>query len=220
MNYNSQIGQDKFVLNVLNNKKRGFFVEIGSNHPITINNSYILENENNWTGIMVEFNNSYLPLYKQHRPNSIHIINDATQIDYKTLFETNSVPLCMDYLQIDLEVNNGSTLKVLQKLDNDVFDTYKFATVTFEHDIYHTNFDNTREESRKIFEKRGYKRVLEDIHYAGNPFEDWYVHPDLVNMDYIRQLQELNKNNYEPKYIAHIDCVVNSINWENIMYLE
>jgi len=41
--YNGQAEQDKFVLNVMKHKQNGFFLEIGSNHPIHINNSYILE---------------------------------------------------------------------------------------------------------------------------------------------------------------------------------
>lgn len=56
-----------------------------------------------------------------------------------------------------------STIKTLEKLDNEVFDIYKFARVTYEHDIYHTNFDNTRLKSRQIFIKRGYVCVFEDI---------------------------------------------------------
>jgi len=146
--YNAQAEQDKFVLHVLQHKQNGYFLEIGSNHPITINNTYLLEKKYNWKGIMVEYDSSFLPLYKEHRNNSIHVINDATMIDYKTLFYSNNMPLTIDYLQIDLEVNNGSTLKTLEKLNNEVFDTYKFSTVTFEHDIYHTNFNNTREKSR------------------------------------------------------------------------
>ena len=38
--YFSQACQDKFILNVLKEKKNGFFLEIGSNHPININNTY------------------------------------------------------------------------------------------------------------------------------------------------------------------------------------
>jgi hypothetical protein len=30
-----QANQDKFVLNVLKEKRNGYFLEIGSNHPIT-----------------------------------------------------------------------------------------------------------------------------------------------------------------------------------------
>jgi hypothetical protein len=31
---------------------------------------------------MVEYESNFLSLYKQHRPNSIHVINDATKVDY------------------------------------------------------------------------------------------------------------------------------------------
>jgi len=213
--YLGQAQQDKFILNILKEKTNGYFLEIGSNHPININNTYLLENKYHWKGIMVEYQESYLPSYKQYRPNSIHIINDATKIDYKNLFESNNIPLTLDYLQIDLEANNGSTIKTLQKLDEEIFDKYKFATVTFEHDIYHTNFDNTREKSREIFNKRGYFCVFEDINQNYiNPYEDWYVHPELVDMDYVQKLKETNNKHYKNLNIHNI----NSINWEDIEY--
>ena len=153
--YNGQVLQDKFVLNVHKFKKNGYFLEIGGNDPININNSYLLEKHYNWKGIIIEYESKFLELYIKHRQNSIHVINDATNIDYYTLFAQNNVPLNIDYLQIDLEVNNGSTIETLKKLDNEVFDYYKFAVITFEHDIYHTNYDNTRNKSREIFKKRG-----------------------------------------------------------------
>jgi len=214
--YLGQSEQDKFVLNILKNKKNGYFLEIGSNHPITINNSYLLEKKYDWKGIMVEYDSNFLPLYKEHRDNSIHIINDATKIDYKNVFEKNNMPLSFDYLQIDLEVSNGSTIKTLQKLDNEIFDTYKFATVTFEHDIYHTNFANTRLESRNIFKKRGYVCVFEDINCKSieYPYEDWYVHPDLVDMNYVNNLIEINNKNYH----EHPN-IEKTINYEDIQYI-
>ncbi len=209
-----QAEQDKFVLNVLKGKTNGYFLEIGSNHPININNSYLLETKYNWKGIMVEYDPAFLPLYKEHRPNSTHIINDATQVNYKNVFENVQMPFTVDYLQIDLEADNGSTINTLLKLDNEIFDTYKFATVTFEHDFYHTNFANTRLTSRNIFEKRGYIRVFSDINNQGiNPYEDWYVHPDLVDMNYVNSLIELNKNNF----VNH-PSTGKTINWEDIQY--
>jgi len=109
--------------------------------------------------------------------------------------------------------NNGSTIKTLEKLDNEIFDTYKFATITFEHDIYTSNFDNTRLKSRDIFKKRGYVCVFEDISNCGNPYEDWYVHPDLVDMNYVNNLIEKNKNYYVYNHITD-----KSIDWESIQY--
>ena len=212
--YLGQAEQDKFILNILKEKKNGYFLEIGSNHPININNTYLLETKYDWKGIMVEYQPDYLPQYKEHRPNSIHLINDATTIDYKSVLEAHNMPLSFDYLQIDLEANNGSTLKTLQKLDNEVFDTYKFATVTFEHDIYHTNFDNTRVKSREIFKKRGYICVFEDINnHNVYPYEDWYVQPDLVDMEYVNTLIESNKQYYMDHHITG-----KTINYKHIQY--
>jgi hypothetical protein len=218
--YLGQAEQDKFVLNVLKEKKNGYFLEIGSSNSIEYNNSYLLETKYDWKGIMVEIDSKFLSSYKEHRPNSIHIINDASQVDYKKVFEENNAPLSLDYLQIDLEVPDGSTLITLQKLDNEIFDTYKFATVTFEHDIWRSNFLNTRLESRNIFKKRGYICVFEDISdsnihtsYLPNPFEDWYVHPDLVDMNYINVLIENNKVNYINHHI-----IDKTIKWQDIQY--
>ena len=220
--FNGQAGQDKFVLNILKYKKMGFFLEIGSNHPINIDNSYVLEKTYNWKGIMVEANDKWLIDYKLLRPNSIHVINDATKIDYKNLFETNSVPINIDYLQIDLEVSNGSTLNTLKKLNLEVIDKYMFATITFEHDIYHTNYLNTRIESRKIFEDRGYIRVFSDVNHEQYPFEDWYIHPDLVDMQLVDELINKNGGNYKTnivrkKYFSE-SPVNKSINWKDINY--
>jgi hypothetical protein len=214
--YFSQACQDKFILNVLKFKKSGYFLEIGSNHPININNTYTLEKNYNWKGIMIEYDNSFKNLYEEHRPNSISIINDATKIDYKNVFEINNTPSEIDYLQIDLEVNNRSTLTTLEILDKDIFNNYKFATITFEHDIYTGNFYDTRNKSRQIFEQRGYICVFRDVcdHIPAIVFEDWYVHPDLVDMDYVNNLIS---NNYK-NYIDNRIITGKSINCQDIKY--
>ena len=202
--YFSQAFQDKFVLSILKEKRNGHFLEIGSNHPINTNNTYTLEKNFNWRGIMVEYDGSFLPLYKEHRPNSVHIINDATKIDYRSVFEANNMPFNMDYLQIDLEANDRSTLTTLEILNSTMFDTYKFATITFEHDVYGGNHYDTRLASRELLHKRGYVCVFPDIcdHDTRIVFEDWYVHPDLVDMDYIRKLMADNAVNYVPNSIT------------------
>lgn len=218
-----QAQQDKYVLNILSEKKDGFFLEIGSNHPIEINNTFILEQKYNWKGLMIEYCNNWLNDYKKYRPNSVHIINDATKINYKELFQSNNVPKNIDYLQIDLEANNGSTLSTLKKMNLEVMDDYTFATVTFEHDIYHTNYLNTRLESREIFKNRGYIMVFSDVNNLNeNPYEDWYVHPDLVDMDKVNSIIDLNKDNYKSnvksqKFFTE-SPVIKSINWKDIVY--
>ena len=195
----SQAFQDIFVITMLNNKYNGYFLEIASNHPITNNNSYLLEKEFNWKGLMIEYDSSFKDLYESERPNSIYELNDACKVNYKKIMDDNNFPKQMDYLQIDLDVNNKSTLDTLLLLNGTVLNEYTFATITFEHDIYTGNYFDTRELSRKIFMDRGYILVFPDVSvfWEGDykPFEDWYVHPDLVNMDYINQIKSYKSLN-------------------------
>jgi FkbM family methyltransferase len=52
--YHSQLGQDLFVLETLKQKKNGFFIEIGAGNGKYLSNTYLLESEFNWDGILVE----------------------------------------------------------------------------------------------------------------------------------------------------------------------
>ena len=196
MNTYSQACQDLFVEAVTKGKPNGYFLEIGSNHPAKHNNTYLLEKKYNWKGLMVEYDKSFEGLYKIHRSNSFYILNDARQINYRQFLDNNNFPENMDYLQVDLDVNNKSTLDTFLLLNNTVLDKYKFATITFEHDIYTGNYFDTQEISRKILTDRGYVLVFPNVSvfWEGSykPFEDWYVHPELVDMDYINKIKTSN----------------------------
>lgn len=194
--YNGQSKQDKFVISLLNHKTSGYFIELGSNDPMLLNNTYVLEKNYNWKGIMVEYDAKWLSLYKIHRPDSYHIIQNAEIINYSELFKNCNVPQNIDYLQLDLEPSNGSTINVLKKLDNEVMDNYTFSVVTFEHDIYSGNYFNTRQSSRNIFLKRGYTLVCPDVKNNGNAYEDWYVHPSFVDDNNVSKIKTSHSLEY------------------------
>jgi hypothetical protein len=178
MSTNSQAGQDLFVIWALNGKLDGHFLEIGANSPIVCNNTYLLERDFGWSGLMIEYNGQYEPEYVVHRKNSQYIIADAQKISYTLEFNRLQFPQIMDYLQIDLEVDNASTINVLELIERQLFSAgYIFGAVTFEHDIYRGDFFNTREWSRTIFRRNGYVLLFGDVMHSGNAFEDWYVHP-------------------------------------------
>ena len=50
----SDLGQDLFVLSELNFKSRGYFVEFGATDGVAGSNSYLLEREFGWMGIVAE----------------------------------------------------------------------------------------------------------------------------------------------------------------------
>ena len=204
----SQASQDKFVLNMLHEKRGGTFLEIGANNPITTSNTYLLEKDYEWRGLMIEYEPIFEDAYKQHRSKSNYLIDDARKIDYLAQLMQLGYPHEVDYLQIDLDVNNKSTLETLYQLDNTVFGTYRFATVTFEHDIYTGDYYHTQIISRGIFEKRGYVRIFSDVKvfWEGkySPFEDWYVHPDLVDQELIKLISADSEN---IEGIEHEKCI-------------
>lgn len=175
----SQLSQDIFVRWALNNKHGGYFLEIGACHPIFDNNTFLLEKDYNWTGLMIEIDPTYAPMYSLYRARSRYLIADAQEVDY--IQALSGYPMDMDYLQVDAEVENQSTLNILRRLETSVLDRYKFATITFEHDINRGDYFNTREISRKVFSKFGYIRVFGDVCCAGKAVEDWYVNPSLVD---------------------------------------
>ena len=201
MNTYSQAAQDLFVRAITKYKMNGFFVDIGSNHHQVNSNTYILEKKYNWSGLLVDYDASFRTLYDTHRSKSIYVIDDARKIDYKNILDNNNFPKHIDYLQIDLDVDNKSTLDTFLLLNDTIFDTYKFATITFEHDIYTGNYFDTQSISRKILRDRGYILVFPNVSlfWAGSfkPFEDWYVHPDLVDMNIVNKVlttKSLNTN--------------------------
>lgn len=197
----SQSGQDLFVEAITKGKRDGYFLEIGSNRPAQHNNTYLLEKKYNWKGLMVEYDKSFEQLYKIHRKNSIYELNDARLVNYKEILDNNGFPENIDYLQIDLDVENRSTLDTFLLLNNTVLDKYKFATITFEHDIYRGNYFDTQSISRQILTDRGYLLVFPNVSvlWEGSykPFEDWYVHPDLVDMNYINKIITKDSLNVE-----------------------
>lgn len=64
MEYQSQAGQDIFVVNVLNNKRDGYFIEIGSHDYKYHNNSFVLEKQLGWKGIMIDIDKNCLESWK------------------------------------------------------------------------------------------------------------------------------------------------------------
>ena len=172
-------------------KLYGFFVELGSNHPVGVNNTFILEAKYGWSGLMIEYDDTFFNLYPVYRPRSQYIKDDARKIKYLEEFTKRNYPKDMDYLSFDLEADDRSTLEVLEIFDKEVLPTYTFATVTFEHDFYRGDFFETRKKSREIFEKHGYVCVFPDVkcNETYGEYEDWYVHPRLVDMEHVNKVK-------------------------------
>jgi hypothetical protein len=177
----SQAAQDLFVLIALDGKRDGFFMDIGCYDPIDISNSYLLETEFDWTGIMLDINRESVEKCKSKRV-AICYCADAVTFDYKKALDDNHCPRIVDYISLDIDgMNTLHTLKALPLLD------YEFRVMTFEHDAYAREAE-VRTESRAYLESLGYVRICSDVSNAGCIYEDWYVNPKYVDVDRLSAL--------------------------------
>jgi hypothetical protein len=175
--------QDLFVLLLLNNQKNGKFVDIGSCHPMGASNTCLLE-KFNWSGVCIDKDNSYGEEYKER--NCLFLNTDALNIDYRKLFKYMNFNNCIDYLSLDIDDN---TTDLLGKIP---FDLVKFKIITIEHDAYR-NGDAYRTVQREFLSKNGYKLIYGnvfvesaiEIYGKERPYEDWWVHPDYININLI-----------------------------------
>jgi hypothetical protein len=180
----SQCYQDMFVLTMLDGKRNGVFFEIGCGEPSLGNNTKLLE-EWGWKGTSIDIDKEATEKFAKERKSFV-ITADATKLDYDILIDKD-----YDYLQIDVDPALNS-LEVLLKIP---FEKHRFAVITFEHDDYCS--PGIKERSRKYLLSHGYILVVGDIAPDKyNSFEDWWVHPELVNFDIVLKMQNWEQ---EPK---------------------
>lgn len=167
---NGQVMQDMFVLTVLEGKRNGTYLEIGSADPIMFNNTYTLEKDFGWKGISIDIDQKQINKFRLHRSNPA-ICADATLFDYSALEDE------YDYLQVDCEPANIS-YAVLEKIVTDK----KFKVITFEHDAYKEG-DEFRKKSRELLSK-DYVLTVADVSFDETGFfEDWWVHKSIYRDD-------------------------------------
>ena len=192
----SQAYQDMFVLTMLNGKKNGTFVEIGAYDEKNISNTYLLEKEFKWTGISIDINDINKSFEENDRKSHL-VIQDALKINYERLFIEKKLPNNIDYLQLDIE----PPLNTLNCLKRIPFDKYKFSVITYETEIYYASKD-IKDESRRILKNHGYELIVGDVcNTGGDPYEDWYIHPELVSENIAKIIKNLENSNLIPEKI-------------------
>ena len=189
----SQFRQDLFALKELKLKKNGFFVEFGATDGVSGSNTFLLEKEFGYKGILAE------PNPKQRK--NISTVRDAIiveecvwtksgeKLDFvddgdlstvnifkkpenkKSSFTVNTISLT-DMLDkysapklIDyLSIDTeGSEYDILLNHD---FSKYNFSVITVEH-----NFNDQRDKIFKLLSKNGYQRKYEELSMQ----DDWYT---------------------------------------------
>lgn len=185
----SQAFQDMFVLSALAGKRNGYYLEIGSSDPFHVNNTWLLESKFEWSGVSIDFNEKEVEKFKNSRKN-LCVCRNARFINYAEFLAGVGAPYDIDYLQLDCEPPK-TTYEILLNIP---FDQYRFAVITFEHDHFVDASRKYRELSRLYLRSMGYELIVSDVSNDENsPFEDWYIHPELINPQIAQIMRSIEK---------------------------
>jgi len=174
--------REKFVLGINKNKNNGFYIELGGSDPFDNSSTYNLENDYNWNGFAIEIVPELQKQYSLKRKNPC-VLGDAMTFNYLKHFDENNFPKQIDFLSINIDPGYndntgriaGNPAQSLLGLIALPLQTYRFTTITFEHDsLQHYKNNPIRDAQREILDALGYSLVFRGW------TEDFWVDPSIV----------------------------------------
>lgn len=197
----AQFRQDLFVLSECDLKRNGFFVEFGATDGIELSNSYLLEKEFGWDGILAEPARYWHQKLNDNR--NCHIDTNCVWKDTNFTLKFNEVSepvlsTISSYSSADFHKKtreNGKaydvkTISLIDLLDKynapkridylsidtegseyEILSNFDFNRYQFQIITCEHNFTPVREKIFSLLTEMGYKRKYEKISGA----DDWYV---------------------------------------------
>jgi FkbM family methyltransferase len=202
----SQLQQDLFVLLSFKFKSNGFFVEFGATNGINLSNTYILEKNFGWKGILAEPARSWHTSLRKNRSAEIETrciwkesgkilqFNETEVGELSTLdsFSNQDMHAISRENGVKYTVETISLLDLLVKFqapkfidylsidtegsEFEILENFDFNTYAFGFISCEHNFTENRAKVFKLLSQHGYTRVFEPY----SQFDDWYLHKSLV----------------------------------------
>ena len=202
-NIKSQIGQDVFALYGLNWKRNGYFVEFGATNGFDLSNTYLLEKDFGWDGILAEPAKVWHEELKVNRSASLDfdcVWNKSGEIVNFTVAQDAEYSTISSFTDKDAHAsarNKGETFPVATISLNDLLKKHKAPFIidylsidtegseleileAFDFNQYtisvitcEHNFSSQRAKIYKLLSSHGFIRVFEGF----SRWDDWYIHP-------------------------------------------
>ena len=196
----SQNKQDLLVLNKLDFKTKGFFVEFGACDGITKSNTYLLEKNFNWDGIVVEPAKVYLDSLSKNRKciienlivynssdmlidfnevsnpelSTISDFNDSDKNNFKRKFGKSYQVKTISLYDL-LKKNNAPNVIDFLSIDTEgseysILEQFKFDEYKFRVIVVEHNYTQNRQKIYDLLSKNKYKRFKTEL----SGIDDYY----------------------------------------------
>ena len=197
----SQLGQDLLALIGSGAKKGGFFVEFGAADGVALSNSYLLEKEFGWSGILCEPSRSWHEDLEKNRSctvdarcvysktgelisfseNYIGELSGITEFSGDghhgildrtiTSYQVETISL-LDLLKSHNAPNHIEFLSVdTEGSEFEILNVFDFSKHTFGAICVEHNYLENRSKVKNLLEANGYRQVYREL----SEFDDWFV---------------------------------------------
>ena len=197
----SQLRQDIFVLSELNYKRNGYFIEFGATNGIDLSNTYLLETEYGWSGILAEPAKIWHADLDKNRKAKIDkrcvwkhtgeslFFNETNYAELSTIDSLSS----SDHHAKAREGGKKYSVQTISLVDLlseyqapeeidylsidtegsefDILENFDFQRYKFKIITCEHNYSPMREKLNSLFQKNGYRKKYEQI----SQFDDWWV---------------------------------------------
>jgi FkbM family methyltransferase len=197
----SQLGQDFLGLIAGGVSSPGFFVEFGAADGVSLSNSYLLEKEFGWAGILCEPSRSWHQAIRKNRSSVLDTrcvysatgenisfsenyigelsgITEFTGDDHHGLINRTTTSYQVETVSLLDLLNQHNAPKHIDFLSVDtegsefeILNAFDFSKYTFGAITVEHNYTATREKVRALLVSHGYRQVYPEL----SDFDDWFV---------------------------------------------
>ena len=130
---------DLIVDYIFKNKNNGFYLDVGSQHPISNNNTYLLFNRG-WNGTNIDLDKKNIELFNTARPNDINLnlAISSSVTEKKLYFYHDKSPInTLDKVVSDFQKATVKEIKTIQTTTLDI----TLQNLKFDNKIDYMNLD-------------------------------------------------------------------------------
>jgi len=202
----SQLRQDLFVLSFLDFKTNGFFVEFGGTDGVELSNSYLMEKEFGWSGIVAEpakywhnalrknreyfietacvWKDSYSTLsFNEVNARVFSTINLFSESDLHSETRKNGKTYDVETISLNDLLIKYDAPRIIDYLSIDtegsefeILNGFDFSGHSFRVITCEHNYTPMRKQIFDLLTKNGYERCYQEF----SKFDDWYVKKDRI----------------------------------------
>jgi FkbM family methyltransferase len=197
----SQLGQDLFVLSETGLKRHGYFVEFGATNGVTRSNTFLLEKDFGWSGLLAEPAKCWQSQLHRNRSCKIEevcvwketgktlLFHEVPEADFSTIlafndgdrnkhkrkhgvtYEVRTISLC-DLLEKGAAPREIDYLSIdTEGSELEILKSFDFNRHSFRVITCEHNNSPARQEIFSLLSRHGYVRKFENL----SAWDDWYV---------------------------------------------